>query len=275
MTAHANRFEPVLVSGDDLDDLATFTGLSREECRERLESYSLAEHAEAWCRTDPQGEAAVHDFYRQTELYIWELMQWHASEDRSAHRTALRQFAADHPPSSGYSRVLDFGSGVGSDALFLAERGYNVTLVDVPGHTFDFAKHRFLRRGINATFIESTSDLPEVAGPFDAAVCFDVFEHLLDPLEAARRIVALLRPGGALLEQSTFGAEAVHPCHLPAGVHRFGGGRWRVHLAGLGLRSEGFLTYRKPARMRELRIQRLRFALWRATGLWVTYLRRA
>ena len=272
---HLTHFEPVLVSDEDLDDLASFTSFSAEECRTRLASYSLSEHAAAWKGADPRAPEAIMDFYKTTDLYIWELMQWHASVHRFPYRAALEDFAVRFPRASGYTRVLDYGSGVGSDSIFLASRGYDMTLVDVPGPTFEFAKHRFRRRKLKASFVEATSPLPELEGPFDAAVCFDVFEHLPNPVEAARRIVRALRPDGILLEQSTFEASEAHPCHLAEGIRRFGNARWRIYLAGLGLDGEGSLMYRKPRHARRRRLEKARFALWRATGIWLTYVPRS
>jgi 2-polyprenyl-3-methyl-5-hydroxy-6-metoxy-1,4-benzoquinol methylase len=42
-------------------------------------------------------------------------------------------------------------------------------------------------------------DLGAKFEPFDAILCLDVLEHLVDPWTAVRRLGALLRPGGALV----------------------------------------------------------------------------
>lgn len=261
-------FEPVFLSEDDVEDLSSFTGMSREECRERLRSYTLAEHAEAWERADPKTPEELLDFYRSTDLYVWELMQWHASAERLPYWEALSTFAARFSSSNGYRRVYDFGCGVGTDGLFLALRGYEVTLVDVGGPAFRFAQHRFERRGLSARFVESRSSLPEPTEIYDAAVCFDVFEHLPDPLVAARRLISALRPDGILLQEAAY--ERTRPCHLTEGIRRFGGLRWYIHLAGLGLRTEGPLLYRKVTGFERL-ARRAAFELWRRTGLWVIH----
>lgn len=137
------RFDPIYLSDDDLEDLSTFTGMSREACRERLRTYSMAEMADAWRRADPKTPEEILEFYRTTDLYIWELMQWHASPSRYGHWRALSDLTRCWPPGAGYRCVLDFGCGVGTDGLYLASAGYDVTLVDVPGPTFEFARHRF------------------------------------------------------------------------------------------------------------------------------------
>ena len=266
------RFDPVFLTEEDLEDLVTFFGTSRESCLERLRSYSPREMSEAWRQASPRTPDEILGFYRKADLYIWELMQWHASPARIPCWQALTRLADRYPPSAGYRRVYDFGCGVGTDALFLASRGYDVTLADVDGPAFHFAQHRFRRRSLPTGFQVSSSPLPEPDGVYDVVVCFDVFEHLPDPLHAARRLVAALRPGGLLVQRGAFDDSGDHPCHLHDGVERFGGLRWHIHLTGLGLRRDGSLAYRKANGSVWL-AQKLRYVVWRCTGFWMSYVR--
>ena len=64
------QFDPVFVTDDDLDDLASFTGMTREACLSRLRSYSMAEHSAAWLRADPRTPDEIPEFYTSTDLYI-------------------------------------------------------------------------------------------------------------------------------------------------------------------------------------------------------------
>lgn len=269
----ADRYNPIHLAESDLDDLATFTGLSRNECRQRVLSYNTEELTEAWHRAAPVTAADLVDFYRSSDLYIWDLMQWHASAEHEKYTRALQWFTTNFPPHA-YPRVYDFGCGVGTDALFLASRGYQVSAVDVGGPVFDFARHRFRRRDIPARFVESRSHLPDISGEYDAVVCFDVFEHLPEPLEAARRLVAALRPGGLLLQRGGFGGSDERPYHLQRGVDRFGGIKWHVHLSGLGLVSAHEMAYRKVGGVAAL-IPKARFRLWQMSGLWLTRVEQA
>jgi SAM-dependent methyltransferase len=266
--ANEDRFYPINLQDEDVEDLATFTGLSPGECRERVASYSSAELTAAWRRAAPSTHAEIVEFYRSTDLYLWDLMQWHSSASRDQYANALGWFATNFPPEAGFGRVFDFGCGIGTDGIYLAERGYQVTAVDVGGKVLDFARHRFKRRGLQASFLESRTVVPEVAATFDAAVCFDVFEHLPQPLAAARRLVGALRPGGILLQQASFGGSAEHPYHLEEGVARYGGMKWHIHLCGLGLVNKHPMAYQK-VNGRAAVMQRARYGLWRATGLWL------
>ena len=263
------RFDPKYLTDDDLDDLVSFTGLNRDACLERVQRYSPAELAKAWREAEPRSPEEILAFYRSTDLYVWEQMQWHSSPDRDTYWHILQQLVSRFPPDAGYRRVFEFGAGIGTDALYLASEGYELTLVDVEGPAFRFAKHRFDRRGIAARFVNSNSPLPAPDAMYDVAVSFDVFEHLPDPLEAARRLQGCLRPNGVLVQTGSFMDEGNHPCHLEDGVHQFEGRKWGIHLAGLGLRGVGpnlLINVRGPVRT----AQRLRFWIWRATGLWVT-----
>ncbi len=264
------RFDPVYVTEDDLEDLATFTGMSRQACLDRVRSYTSAEMVEAWRRADPRTAEQIAEFYRNNDLYIWDLMQWHASEARLPYWAALTDFVRRFPAQAGWRRVLDFGCGVGTDGLFLASRGYDVTLVDVDGPAFRFARHRVQRRGLPASFVESQRVLPETDGIYDAAVCFDVFEHLPDPIGALRALCGALRQGGVLVQTGTFSGSKSHPYHLADNERRFGGMRWACYLAGMGLHGVCFpMLFRKRPWYQQLG-GRIRYAVWRVTGLWVT-----
>jgi len=262
------RFDPQYVTDEDLADLASFTRMSADDCLERLCGYSTNEMAEAWRAKNPSTPSEIMEFYRSTDLYVWELMQWHASAARAPYWDALYSFVESHPPSHGFNRVFDFGCGVGTDALFLAERGYDVTAVDVDGSAFEFARHRFLRRGLNARFVESTSEIPRPDVNLDAAICFDVFEHLSDPLGAAQALINALRPGGILLQQGAFGDNDLRPCHMKSSIERFSGLRWHINLAGMGMKQESSLNYLKCSGL-DGWMQKARYGLWRATGLWL------
>ncbi|MDR7545140.1 MAG: class I SAM-dependent methyltransferase [Armatimonadota bacterium] len=267
----APRFDPVYLTEDDLDDLASFTGMPREECLRRLRSYSPRELAEAWRRADPKMPEEILAFYATTDLYIWELMQWHASEARMPYWQILQEVTDRFPPHAGYQRVLDFGCGIGTDSLFLASRGYEVTLMDVDGPTLQFARHRFARRGMRASIIPVRSFLPVLQNVYDMILCFDVFEHLPDPLGTARRLVRAMRFGGVLVQKASSFRNDDYPHHLSGGVARFNGMRWHIALVGLGLRTDAGSAYRR-VRGLPLYIQKFRYVLWKATGIWMVHI---
>ena len=97
-------------------------------------------------------------------------------------------------------RALDLGCGEGGDALWLAERGWTVTAVDISTTALDRARAEAQRRG--ATVDWQQQDLAEAlpAGPYDLVSA----QFLQSPVElpradVLRRAAAELAPGGLLL----------------------------------------------------------------------------
>jgi tellurite methyltransferase len=95
----------------------------------------------------------------------------------------------------GQGRVLDVAGGTGRHAVWLARRGYDVTLVDVSPVGIDLARRRAAR--FNVEIASEVVDLerdPLPAGPWDVVV---LFHYLHRPLFAA--IAEVLQPGGLLV----------------------------------------------------------------------------
>ena len=97
---------------------------------------------------------------------------------------------------NGKKRVLDYGCGMGF--------GYQRHLAGcvkeyVGADVSDTALEASKKRGLAAVKISEDSTTPLVANSFDAAVCSEVFEHLWDPLAAARELHRILEPGGMLV----------------------------------------------------------------------------
>ena len=107
--------------------------------------------------------------------------------------------------STGECTCLDFGSGVGTHAIALMQKGNNVSLLDVPGPLLEFALQRIINRGLHSNLNVSyshNSELPD--NEFDIVICADVIEHVPEPLAELERIQKCMKPGAILhLEVST------------------------------------------------------------------------
>jgi SAM-dependent methyltransferase len=100
-------------------------------------------------------------------------------------------------PLLGLERVLDYGCGLRSGyqgALASAVKEY--VGADVSG----VALARTRERGFKALPIAPQTGIIGVSDTtFDGAVCMEVFEHLFDPLQAAKELHRILKPGGVLV----------------------------------------------------------------------------
>jgi thioredoxin reductase/SAM-dependent methyltransferase len=106
--------------------------------------------------------------------------------------------AADLPPG----RALDAGSGEGGDALWLADRGWQVTAVDLSAVAVDRGARAAEERGLTARTVWRQADLTEWAPP---AATFDLVCSSFLHLPAGTRepvlvgLAAAVVPGGTLL----------------------------------------------------------------------------
>jgi SAM-dependent methyltransferase len=97
-------------------------------------------------------------------------------EDVRADHLARYEWAATRLPPNSF--VIDLGCGIGYGAQILAEAGHRVFAVDRDAETITFARLHFAHENIEYV----AGDLAGFALPeADAAVCFEVIEHVKDP----------------------------------------------------------------------------------------------
>lgn len=257
----------------DLTLLADFTGLPEDECVARLRESGPITTALEWHRASPKTPIEIRSFYSETEDYVWELLAWNSSKAYDAYLSRLARLRELLPPEE-HPRALDYGSGVGTTALLLAEFGYEVTIADVPGRTLQFASERLKRRGFEFDVLEIRDDVPNLPeAAWDVLISFDVLEHLVDPVGVSKALVRALAPSGGAAVVASFGASHEHPHHLPSGIARFEGHRWPLFFQTLGMGYVGSDIYLKVDRLGTL-LRQVRYAFWRATGLYVERLER-
>jgi 2-polyprenyl-3-methyl-5-hydroxy-6-metoxy-1,4-benzoquinol methylase len=196
-----------------LEEAAEFLDLPIGEAWQRLEG-AREQFREEWTRMvdDARDQAALTRFYNQSETELFELIDWHATDPIHYRTLIVRDLALRRP-----GRVcLDYGSGIGSDAIVAAAAGFDVTLADVSDTLLAFAAHRCRRRGLTVRTIDlKRASLPE--GRFNLAFCLDVLEHLARPLTAVRALRTALADGGLIVIHAPFGEDPERPMHV---VHR-------------------------------------------------------
>ena len=96
------------------------------------------------------------------------------------------------------SRLLDLGCGTGLVSFYLMKENPNVESLaglDSSAGMVEEFNRKAQEAGVNAS--ASVYDLAEpIAGAYDLAVSSMVFHHLPEPLEALRKVAAVLKPGG-------------------------------------------------------------------------------
>ncbi len=148
-------------------------------------------------------EASPADFYDDlAEDYHLIFADWNATIARQA-EVITGLLRAEHGLLSG--RVLDASCGIGTQALGLAAREFEVTASDISAVSVRRCAREAASRGLSITTAVAdvrVLDVPN-AGEFDVALSFDnALPHLLDDDALTTACVALrrvLRPGGVLL----------------------------------------------------------------------------
>jgi mycofactocin glycosyltransferase len=278
VTESSKEFEtsawgPGSLASSDLTLLSDFTQLSEDECMSRLRASDPAAMALAWEQAAPTTSDEIRNFYVETHDYIWELMAWNNSRSYDSYLARVARLTQLFPARS-HPRALDYGSGVGTVALRLATLGYEVTLADVPGSTFEFACERLRARGCRFDVLEIQDDVPVLPlEAWDLVVSFDVLEHVVAPKDVTKALVGALAPGGGAALVASFGAADRYPLHLKSGVAQFADHRWPLYLQSLGMKHVGSDVYLKADRLGTV-LRRMRYALWRATGFYIEHLER-
>ena len=103
-----------------------------------------------------------------------------------------------HGIASG--RVLDLGTGPGTQAIALAERGFAVTGADIAAAAIDYAAQSADKRKVEVTWAQDDILATRLTGPFDVIFDRGCF-HVIDPTKResyVRTVHGLLAPSGWL-----------------------------------------------------------------------------
>lgn len=156
---------------EDLHELKCFLGKRFESGIDP--SWALADE---WNSRSRKTRTAVEEFYRNTPWYIYNLVLWKACGQRPDYvqraTPVLKQY--------GIQSVIDFGAGVGTDALQFAHMGLRTGVVELNEAAIQFLLWRAKRRGVTVTRMDSPPTKQE--SNFDLLWAVDVMEHLLEPV---------------------------------------------------------------------------------------------
>ncbi len=97
------------------------------------------------------------------------------------------------------AKVLDVGSGGGTDAIFMAQRGFNVTGIDISAAALKIAEKRAKKAQVEVNWLRgNVLDLPIYNGTIDFITDRGLFHHIDDHNRAkyASEFFRILRNGG-------------------------------------------------------------------------------
>lgn len=138
----------------------------------------------------------------------------------------------EHAKLSG-ATVLDVGCGGGILSESMAQRGANVTGIDLAEAPLSVAKLHALESGVNVSYEAIPAEVlaDQRPGEFDVVTCLEMLEHVPSPASTIAACAKLVKPGGRVFFSTInrnpkswlfaiVGAEYVLRL-LPKGTHEF------------------------------------------------------
>lgn len=200
-----------------VDEISEFLNLSHEEVYQRIEGEIFdpgINVARAWKQANPTTEEEILNFYRTTDAYLFDLYIDH----ERAFRKKVLERVLFRLRNHNAKMVLDYGGGLGFDAIAMREASMDVTYFELKGLTSEFAEQRFKKKGYNdIKVINDTSSL--LRNSFDAIVCIEVLEHIPQPIKVIELFSNLIKENGIILLTESFGTFSEdYPSHLKANL---------------------------------------------------------
>jgi 2-polyprenyl-3-methyl-5-hydroxy-6-metoxy-1,4-benzoquinol methylase len=99
-------------------------------------------------------------------------------------------------------KVLEIGCGTGTDSIWMAQQGCDVTAVDVSQKILDEAYKRSMLAGVNINFMNLDLTESTIDGYFDLVYdrgCFHLYNYETDRIKFVTAVAQLLKPNGIWL----------------------------------------------------------------------------
>jgi dTDP-4-dehydrorhamnose reductase len=239
---------------DKATELALFCGINLETAVQKL-SYGFRhlhhEVTQDFRRLNPEDDAGLLEWYRNTDAYLWELSSYH--EDRGFNYRGMCAGISERLKSLGVKSVLVMGDGVGTMTLHFANQGFEATYHDLAGsRTARFAAFRYWRQtGREMPQCLTIDWAPDLSGEYDAIVCSDFLEHVTDVPSWVQAMRGCLKSGGVMFTQNAFGPAMGSGTNGSIPMHLSRNDRyekeWDPMLSEIGFVQDSSNWYRKSA----------------------------
>lgn len=144
---------------------------------------------------DPAWPADVQALYRHDMQEMWDRSI--APEIWNQYQNQLDLYLEIAGPAAPSKRILDVGCAQATLALLLAERGHQVSAMDIRPAFLDYARTRHTHGEIR--FVAGNVLELKIEERFDLIFANQIIEHMLYPERVLCRLRELLVPGGRLV----------------------------------------------------------------------------
>jgi len=174
-------------------DLAEYLGYRLTQTMEVIGDQAKQQ----WDYECPETIYERNDFYMQTEHYLGECTDWHDRDEILRQWSATLINAAKSHDFGLWTNVMDYGSGIATHSLALAEanKTVNIMLADFDCPAMKFAKWKAEKYGldIDAHIFDPLVAVQPIPRLFDCIICTDVIGHSTNPYKMLLEILTHTR----------------------------------------------------------------------------------
>jgi len=190
-----------------VQELACYTGVYVDEVISRIKGV-YAQQIKDWggLSKGMLTQEKVNEFYINTDSYLFDLVQYNYENPMYMQGIdEITKFCRQVSSERGKLNILDFGGGIGSQIINLSRiSGMQLNYADIPGKTFNYAKWRFERRGLDVNMFDASRDDFLGSNRFDVVIMLDVVEHLVEPEKTVKYLIEHINTNGYLIMFASF-----------------------------------------------------------------------
>ncbi len=201
-------------------DVADYTNQPIEEVDRKLMNTQMS-LAKMW----REHTGSTYDFYDNNQECLYDDANFNMSEEYARLRLAqLTKLMGQ--------RILDYGCGIGTASIMLAEQGNEVIGYDINPYIIDFCNFKKKKYELKVDFTTKLPDLKQ----FDTIVCIDVLEHIQNLEGFLQKLGKEMKKNAVLYHFDSFGEDPTHPQHFDHSAHIAD----YFKQAGFGIKSENW-----------------------------------